>query len=123
MRPSCNGALRNRSKPGDVERGDRSGDVFVHRTDLPAGIAALYEGQAVTFDIERMSRGPRAVNIAVAAGGVGLGLFRLARSPPFSRDLEKLSPDRRSEEGGNQAKLTRFPAHSARPSRPYTSNL
>ncbi len=46
-------------------RDDGSGDVFVHRTDLPAGVAALYEGQAVTFDIERTSRGLRAVNIAV----------------------------------------------------------
>ena len=52
---------------GFFTRDDGSGDVFVHRTDLPAGIAALYEGQAVTFDIERTSRGLRAVNIAVAA--------------------------------------------------------
>jgi CspA family cold shock protein len=52
---------------GFFTRDDGSGDVFVHRTDLPAGIAALYEGQAVTFDIERTSRGLRAVNIAVVA--------------------------------------------------------
>ena len=52
-------------RPG---RDDGSGDVFVHRTDLPAGITGLYEGQAVTFDIERTSRGLRAVNIAVVAG-------------------------------------------------------
>jgi cold shock protein len=51
---------------GFLSRSDGSGDVFVHRTDLPAGVAALYEGQAVTFDIERTSRGLRAVNIAVA---------------------------------------------------------
>jgi len=29
------------------------------------GVIALFEGQAVTFDIERTSRGLRAVNIAV----------------------------------------------------------
>jgi cold shock protein len=52
---------------GFFTRDDGSGDVFVHRTDLPAGIAGLYEGQAVTFDIERTSRGLRAVNIAVVA--------------------------------------------------------
>jgi CspA family cold shock protein len=52
---------------GFFTRDDGSGDVFVHRTDLPAGVAALYEGQAVTFDIERTSRGLRAVNIAVVA--------------------------------------------------------
>jgi CspA family cold shock protein len=43
------------------------GDVFVHRTDLPAQIAGLYEGQAVTFDVESTKRGLRAVNIALAS--------------------------------------------------------
>ena len=52
---------------GFFSRDDGSGDVFVHRTDLPVGVAALYDGQAVTFDIERTSRGLRAVNIAVVA--------------------------------------------------------
>jgi len=52
---------------GFFSRDDGSGDVFVHRTDLPAGVLGLYEGQAVTFDIERTSRGLRAVNIAVVA--------------------------------------------------------
>ena len=52
---------------GFFSRDDGSGDVFVHRTDLPSGIAALYEGQKVTFDIERTSRGLRATNIALAA--------------------------------------------------------
>jgi CspA family cold shock protein len=52
---------------GFFTRDDGSGDVFVHRTDLPAGIAGLFEGQAVTFDIERTSRGLRAVNIALPA--------------------------------------------------------
>lgn len=44
---------------------DGSGDVFVHRTDLPANIGLLYEGQAVSFDIEKTKRGLRAVNIAL----------------------------------------------------------
>ncbi len=46
-------------------RDDNSGDVFVHRTDLPAGIDALYEGQAVRFEVEKTRRGFRAINIAL----------------------------------------------------------
>jgi len=45
---------------------DDGGDVFVHRTDLPAEIAFLYEGQAVRFEVETTRRGLRAVNIALA---------------------------------------------------------
>ncbi len=45
---------------------DDGGDVFVHRTDLPAEIGFLYEGQAVRFDIETTRKGLRAVNIALA---------------------------------------------------------
>ena len=44
---------------------DDGGDVFVHRSDLPTEIVLLYEGQAVSFDIETTRRGLRAVNIAV----------------------------------------------------------
>ena len=51
---------------GFFTRDDGSGDVFVHRTDLPANAAPLYEGQAVTFDIDRTHRGLRAINIALA---------------------------------------------------------
>ena len=51
---------------GFFTRDDGSGDVFVHRTDLPAGVEMLYEGQAVTFEIENTTRGLRAVNIALA---------------------------------------------------------
>lgn len=51
---------------GFFTRDDGSGDVFVHRTDLPAGAALLYEGQAVSFDIEKTRRGLRAVNIVAA---------------------------------------------------------
>ena len=51
---------------GFFTRDDGSGDVFVHRTDLPAEIGMLYEGQAVSFDIEKTRRGFRAVNIVLA---------------------------------------------------------
>ena len=51
---------------GFFTRDDGSGDVFVHRSDVPAEIGLLYEGLAVTFDIERTTRGLRAVNIALA---------------------------------------------------------
>lgn len=51
---------------GFLSRDDGSGDVFVHRTDMPPEIALLYEGQAVRFDIETTRKGLRAVNIALA---------------------------------------------------------
>jgi cold shock protein len=43
---------------------DEGGDVFVHRTDLPADIGLLYEGRTVKFDVEMTTRGLRATNIA-----------------------------------------------------------
>jgi len=52
---------------GFLVRDDGSGDVFVHRTDLPPEIATLYQGQAVTFDIETTRRGLRAINISLVA--------------------------------------------------------
>ena len=52
---------------GFFTRDDGSGDVFVHRSDLPAGVGLLYQGQAVSFEIERTSRGLRAVNITLVA--------------------------------------------------------
>jgi cold shock protein len=51
---------------GFFSRDDGSGDVFVHRTDLPAEVGFLHEGQAVRFDVEKTRRGLRAVNIALA---------------------------------------------------------
>jgi CspA family cold shock protein len=51
---------------GFFTRDDGSGDVFVHRTDLPAGAGLLYEGRAVSFDIEQTTRGLRAINVALA---------------------------------------------------------
>ena len=53
-------------KYGFLTRADGFGDVFVHRADLPMDIGVLYEGQAVTFQIEKTKRGLRAVNVAVA---------------------------------------------------------
>ena len=50
---------------GFFTRDDGSGDVFVHRSELPLGVELLYEGQAVSFDIERTTRGLRAVNVKV----------------------------------------------------------
>jgi CspA family cold shock protein len=50
---------------GFFTRDDGSGDVFVHRTDLPVAAGELYEGRAVSFDIDRTHRGLRAINIAV----------------------------------------------------------
>jgi cold shock protein len=51
---------------GFFVKDDGSGDVFVHRTDLPVNIGLLYEGQAVTFDVESTKRGLRSVNISLA---------------------------------------------------------
>jgi CspA family cold shock protein len=42
--------------------GDDGKEVFVHRTAIPAE-TALYEGDAVEFDIETSDRGPQARNI------------------------------------------------------------
>lgn len=50
---------------GFFTRDDGAGDVFVHRTDVPIGMGLLYEGLAVRFEIERTSRGLRAVNIVL----------------------------------------------------------
>lgn len=49
---------------GFFTRDDGSGDVFVHRTDLPANAGALYEGRPVSFEIDRTHCGLRAINIA-----------------------------------------------------------
>ena len=50
---------------GFFTRDDGTGDVFVHRSELPLAVKLLYEGQAVSFDIEKTTRGFRAVNIRV----------------------------------------------------------
>lgn len=39
-------------------------DVFVHHTSISGnGFKSLSEGQAVTFDIEKTPKGPRATNV------------------------------------------------------------
>ncbi len=48
---------------GFFTRDDGTGDVFVHRTELPADVKLLYEGQPASFDVEKTTRGFRAVNI------------------------------------------------------------
>ncbi len=48
---------------GFFTRDDGSGDVFVHRTELPVEVKLLYEGRAVSFHVEKTTRGLRAVNI------------------------------------------------------------
>jgi CspA family cold shock protein len=42
-------------------------ELFFHRSALSAeGFDALAEGQAVTFDVERGEKGPRAANVKVS---------------------------------------------------------
>jgi CspA family cold shock protein len=48
---------------GFFVRDDGCGDVFVHRSELPADVRLFYEGRAVSFDIEKTTRGFRAVNV------------------------------------------------------------
>ena len=39
-------------------------DIFVHHTSISgSGFKSLSEGQAVTFDIEKTPKGPRATNV------------------------------------------------------------
>jgi cold shock protein len=43
------------------------GDIFVHHTSINGnGFKSLSEGQAVTFDVEKTPKGPRAINVTVA---------------------------------------------------------
>jgi cold shock protein len=46
------------------ENGD---DIFVHHTSIGgSGFKSLSEGQAVTFDVEKTAKGPRATNVVIA---------------------------------------------------------
>jgi cold shock protein len=57
----------------DLQRGigfivpdDNSRDVFVHYKDILAdGYKCLYEGDAVSFDLEQTERGPKARNLTI----------------------------------------------------------
>ena len=48
-----------------VRDGEKGPDVFVHRSALPPEINVLYEGQAVSFEVERTTRGLRVTNITL----------------------------------------------------------
>ena len=45
--------------------GDDGKEYFVHQTGLKTGIR-LHENDAVTFDVEEGTRGPKAVNVSPA---------------------------------------------------------
>jgi CspA family cold shock protein len=53
---------------GFITPEDGSKDVFFHATSL-AGVefSALKQGDKVSFDVEQSDKGPRAINVAVAA--------------------------------------------------------
>ncbi|HLA05201.1 MAG TPA: cold-shock protein [Syntrophales bacterium] len=45
---------------------DEGGDVFVHYSAIQgAGFRTLYEGQRISFDVEKGNKGPSAVNVTV----------------------------------------------------------
>lgn len=50
---------------GFIER-EGGKDVFVHVSELAAGVGTLNEGQAVEFDIAEGQKGPQAVNVRPA---------------------------------------------------------
>lgn len=45
--------------------GDDGKEYFVHQTGLKSGVS-LHENDAVTFDVEEGTRGPKAVNVSLA---------------------------------------------------------
>ena len=50
---------------GFISREDGD-DIFVHHTAISgSGFKSLSEGQAVTFDVEKTPKGPRAINVVV----------------------------------------------------------
>ncbi|MGD0486964.1 MAG: cold-shock protein [Syntrophorhabdales bacterium] len=50
---------------GFISREDGD-DIFVHHTSISgSGFKSLSEGQAVSFDVEKTPKGPRAVNVVV----------------------------------------------------------
>ena len=50
---------------GFISREDGD-DIFVHHTSISgSGFKSLSEGQAVSFDVEKTPKGPRAVNVVI----------------------------------------------------------
>ncbi len=50
---------------GFISREDGD-DIFVHHTSISgSGFKTLSEGQAVSFEVEKTPKGPRAVNVVV----------------------------------------------------------
>ncbi len=57
----------NESKGFGFIARDDGEDVFVHHTSISgSGFKTLSEGQAVTFDVEKTPKGPRATNVTAA---------------------------------------------------------
>ena len=51
---------------GFISPEDGSKDVFVHISAVErSGLAQLSEGQKVTFDVQPVARGPKAINLSI----------------------------------------------------------
>jgi CspA family cold shock protein len=50
------------NKPKDLD-GDK--DIFLHINSLPEGVESVTEGQSVSFQIEQVKKGARAINVKV----------------------------------------------------------
>jgi cold shock protein len=51
---------------GFISRDDGE-DIFVHHSSISGtGFKSLAEGQAVTFEVEKTPKGPRAINVVAA---------------------------------------------------------
>ena len=65
----ANGTVKwfNESKGFGFITSEDSGDVFVHYSSIQSnGLKSLAEGDAVSFDIEKGPKGPKAINVTKA---------------------------------------------------------